>query len=589
MTYSHKYDLITDHDALGAIANRIEKAGVIGLDIETLGFDPLLGEIRLMQLNIDDEYKCVIDLFQTKGLGPVEGAIRRAKAIWIAHNTKFEQKWLWHKYRIRLWPAFCTFRASALLTNGKKELKNNLWDLYRRVLGVEPEVEDLGGSNWSGTLTQAQLDYAADDVMYLPKLRVALKSAMAADGLLTTALIEFESVLAEASIELNGFWLDKDQWLGIAVDNLKRSRECKDVLLAEMPHPSGQLGLPGMLPSWNLDSPSQMLKALERKGIKVENTREPTLAMVAAKHPVIKQILDYREASKQYSSFGPEFLQYLHPVTGRIHTSFFAMLTTGRYSSSNPNLQQIPRDIRFRRCFAAAPGKRLVAADYSGIEMRIVAEIADDPVMIDVFRRGEDIHTATAAIIAGVAVGDVTKPQRQAAKPVNFGLIYGMQAPKLVIYSMSNYGVAMTVKEAETYRNRYFGSGAYEGIARWHSRTMREGQRRRWARTMSGRIRYLDETAYNEYYNTPVQGTGADALKTALPLVHAAIQPYGDAMKIVHIVHDEIILEVDDNPECIAAAKALLQESMQKGMQKFLKKVPVVVDPSDGPTWADCH
>lgn len=591
------YALIERAEDLGPLAERIARAGVIGIDIETYdpirgggSFDPITGEIRLVQLNVNDEPDgiFVIDLMQTRTLGPVESAFRDTKAIFIAHNAKFEQKWFKYKYNMKLWPLFCTFRASALLNNGR-DLGNGLWDLYERELGIHEHPPDLAASDWSNpNLTKDQLAYAVDDVVHLPKLRTILKKKLAEAGLLLTALIEFGAILPEGEIELNGFGFDKESWLVLAQENKQRAFDMAEELFQQIPHPSGQIALPGMNAGWNLGSPQQMLKALRGMGIDVEDTKEATLSMVAGKHPIVKDILAHRKTAKQITSFGPDYLKHLHPVTGRIHTSFYAMLAAGRYSSSKPNLQQIPRDPRFRRCFTAAPGKTLVAADYAGIEMRIVAEISNDEELIRVFRDNEDAHKATAAIVKGKALDKITKAERQLAKPVNFGLIYGMEAKSLVLYSMSGYGVAMTVREAQNYIDRFF--DRYSGIKRWHDRVMRDGRRSGISRTLSGRLRYLDpQKAWNEFKNTPVQGSGADALKTSMCGIGSRIAAHADSMRMVHIVHDEVILEVDDEPDCIEMAESILHDEMKVGMEKFLKVVPVVVDPAHGRTWADVH
>lgn len=589
------YTIIERAEDLGPVAERVARAGVLGLDIETYDkrtgegtFDPLVGDIRLVQLNLDDEADgvYVIDKLKCGTIDPLISALRDTKAVTVIHNAKFEQKWFKHLHNLELWPIFCSFRASALIYNGKKGMSHSVDAVTDRELGISME-KGQGASRWGDSLTPEQYEYAADDVRHLLKLRERLKRKLADNGLLRTALIEFGCLLPEAAIELNGLHLDADAWLALAEDNRLESRRLGDDLLLELPHPENLLALPGMIPHWNLGSHPQMLKSMHHLGCMVDNTAETTLSMQAAEYPVVAKVLKQRKVAKSVSTFGPAYPgKWIHPVTGRVHTNLYAMLASGRYSSSKPNLQQIPRDPRFRRCFRAAPGKRLVAADYGGIEMRIVCEISEDEALLEIFLTGQDAHYATASIVMDKPVEEVTKAERQFAKPVNFGLIYGMQPDKLVLYAMSGYGVAMSEKQAKKYHKRYFEK--YQGIRRWHNRVMRDGRRTGMSYSMSGRLRHLDETAFNEFKNNPVQSTGADALKTAMPLVHKAIAPHGDSMKMVHIIHDEIILEVDDTPECVQAARTILHDEMKTAMEQFLKKVPVVVDPADGYTWADC-
>lgn len=428
MDIPHEY--ITKASDLGAIANRLIQEKVVGFDIETTSLNPRDGVIRLVQLALGDPHKpdiFVIDLWQTGGLGPVLDAMKETKALFVIHNAKFEQKWFWWFERFAFWPVFCTFRASALIYNGKRELKHGLDACITRELQETPANVGQGGSDWSRpSLSRDQLNYAAEDVLRIVRLYKALRVKLEHFGLLQTALIEFGVALPECRTELNGFHIDKSKWEGLAESNLYNSKSLKESLLSELPHPTGQLGLPGLSPGWNLGSPKQVLGSLHQlKGLsKLEDTKEMTLAMKAGRHPVIERILEWRGFNQRVKTFGPNYLRWVREDTGRIHTEYYAMLAAGRYSSSKPNLQQIPNDEDFRGCFTAPLGRILVAADYSGIEMRIVAEISNDPALTAVFVRGDDAHYSTASIIMEKPVSQVTPKERGFAKPVNFGLIY---------------------------------------------------------------------------------------------------------------------------------------------------------------------
>jgi len=517
-----RYEYVTDASALGAVANRVEQAKLIGFDIETTSLNPRDGKIRLVQLAMGDPADpdiYVIDLWQTEGLGPVLDAMRATKALFIIHNAKFEQKWFWWFHRFEFWPVFCTFRASAILYNGRRELRHNLDSVIVRELQEQPSNVGQGGSDWTRpNLGSEQLDYAAEDVLRLMRLYKALRQKLVQYGLLKCALIEFGVILPECRTELNGFHLAKDKWLALAEANLLNSKRLKEELLAELPHPMGQMALPGMTPGWNLGSPKQMLGSLHRiRGLhELEDTKEITLAMEAGRFPIIKKILEWRGYNQRVKTFGPNYLRWVRSDTGRIHTEYYALLAAGRYSSSKPNLQQIPRDADYRDCFTAPPGRVLILADYSGIEMRIVAEISNDPELIKVFTSGDDAHYATAAIILEKPVSEVTKAERQFAKPVNFGLIYGMMPAKLVLYAQSGYGVAMSLGQAERYHKRYF--DRFRGVARWHNKVSRDGRRQGISRTLSGRLRWLDpQKSWNEFKNCLDAKTEALTLRGWVP------------------------------------------------------------------------
>jgi DNA polymerase I-like protein with 3'-5' exonuclease and polymerase domains len=579
-----EYTLVTDRADLGKVCEAVQKADAFALDLETTALNPLDGDIRLISIGCSEE-AFVVDLFQTGGLGPLEGALRTSKGVKIIQNAKFDQKWLLHHYNLELWPIFDTYRASAVIHNGRK-VPHDLYTLYSRELGMLPRTQDLGGSNWAGALTKEQYDYAADDVILLPALRDSLRKQIFSFGLQHCALIEFGSVLPESAVELKGFYIDQPRWLALARENKSLSDQYKKKLLAQLPNPSSQLTLPGMDVSWNLDSTPQLLVALQKLNPKIANTAEIDLAQFLSAMPVIADIFKYREYSKCLAAFGPSFLEYVHPKTGRIHPQYYPFTGAGRFSCSAPNLQQIPRDTRFRECFRPENGRVYVVADYAGIEMRIAAEIAQDETLLRIFKEDKDAHYHTAAVINNVAEKDITKAQRQAAKAVNFGLIYGMGADKLVLYAQSNYGVSMTKRQAETFIERYFSE--YSSIQRWHKRAVNDGKRCGFTRTLSGRVRYLEaENTYSEFMNTPVQGTGADGLKRALREVYFRLKPFGDRAKMVHHVHDEIICEVDDDADLVEAVKNELRIGMQEAMATLLKSVPVRVDPGSGKTWAD--
>lgn len=482
---------------LPKIAGEIAEAEAVGLDIETTAYKPQHGHIRLVQINtLKGVY--VIDLFKTKTLDPVTEALA-GPAVKIVQAGVFEQLWFLAKYDCILWPLFDTHRASAMIHNGKN-LGHNLYDIYLRELGVSPEAPDLGGSDWSGHLTDAQYKYAAEDVVHLPALRQSLKPKLAKAGLNRIALLEFGAILGEAEMKRNGFPLNKDRWLALARDNKEKAEKIRSQLDLMLPHPSGQVSLPGMSSGFNLNSTQQLQKSFKRLGIDLTSTAENVLGMIASKHPSIPKLMEYKKVSKRVSSFGPDYLKHLDEATGRIHCDYWPLTGAGRYSCSDPNLQQIPRTKDFRGCFAPGEGKTFVVCDYGQIELRIAAEITGDKTLRGIYVKGEDAHQRTASLVSNVPFDQVSKEQRQAAKPVNFGLIYGLGWEKLIIYSQVSYGVTLTEGQAKKFIKRYF--EAYPAVRAWHDRALRDGQRTHMARTLWGRLRYLDpEKSRNEFFN----------------------------------------------------------------------------------------
>lgn len=635
------YKLVFASEELPAIAREVAAADLVALDLETANpgggpsTDPFTGRIRLCSLNtVKGRY--VIDLYKTGGLGPVAQALKDTKAIIVGQNVKYDQKWLlWH-YDIEFQRIFDCYRASNILYAGLPNVGHDLWSLYQRELKEKPEVDDLAASDWDGELTQKQYDYAADDVDKLLRLREVLKPKLVQAGLTKIAQLEFQAVLPEASIELNGFYLDSEMWLKRAAQDDARRRAAEAVVLDSLPNPNPvpepppeeppeeQGTIPGVEPKkkkgrvkkikpqapFNLNSPAQVLKALQMLGITqtwvdpetrqksvvpIRETKEITLAMEAERWPILEKFIEFRGYAQACKSFGPDYLENVHPTTKRIHCSYYPYTDAGRYACSKPNLQQIPRGKAFRECFRAEPGRKLAICDWSNIEMRLVAEISKDKALIKVFQDDRDAHYATAALLSGKEEKDITKPERQQAKPVNFGFIYGMQAAKLVLYAKAGYGVSMSESQAKKFRRKFF--EAYYGIAAWHDFAITSGKRLGETRTLWGRRRLIrDDRAHNEFFNSPVQGSGADGLKNSLRVVYdklralnegkAPLLAKGAKVGMIHMVHDEIILEHVDEPGMDEAAQKALYDGMMEGMAPMMKMVPTAAEVGGGDDWS---
>jgi DNA polymerase-1 len=284
------------------------------------------------------------------------------------------------------------------------------------------------------------------------------------------------------------------------------------------------------------------------------------------------------------TSFGENILEFIEPKTGRIHADFRQIgAPTGRFSCSNPNLQQIPHEEAYRRCFRAADGKKLVIADYSQIELRILADFSDDKNFINAFVSGEDFHTTTASQVFGVNPEDVSPDQRSFAKRLNFGIVYGVGASRFGLMT------GLSQSEAENTMRKYFGT--FRGLDAYLRDAGRSVVTNRTARTASGRTLRLrfDETDRQQVssarrygVNMPIQGTSADILKLALRLLHDSIR--GTSAKLVNIVHDEIIVECDA-AEAEATADRL-EKAMCAAGERYVKKVPVKVDAKIADEWA---
>ena len=346
--------------------------------------------------------------------------------------------------------------------------------------------------------------------------------------------------------------------------------------------------------NWN--SNPQILAAFESMGIPLNNTRAETLGRVD--HPLAKLVRDYRAARKRTGTYGRNWL--LDHVSNDVVRCQWNQCgaESGRMSCSNPNLQQIPRTTDYRRCFVARPGYVLIKADYSQIELRIGAKLANEIEMITAYQNGVDLHALTAANILGKPLSEVSKADRQLAKAINFGLLFGMGHYGLRKYAMTNYGTKLSEKQAKQYRDAFFKT--YPMLGAWHSRTRQKlvklmGKNPNATietHSLGGRRRILPVTkkdAQGKYYpnlnealNMPVQATGADGLKTAIALLSERRHECPDAVPVLY-AHDEIVIEC---PEADAeAAKQWLVKCMKDGMSLFIDPIPVVVEASIAKTW----
>jgi DNA polymerase-1 len=326
---------------------------------------------------------------------------------------------------------------------------------------------------------------------------------------------------------------------------------------------------------WKWDSPQHVAEALKAVECDVADTDDNTLA--ALDHPLAALLRDYRAAKKRAGTYGPGWLKGSY-AGGRVYAGWRQLgADSGRMACAAPNLQNLPRDARYRRCFVAPPGRVLVKADYSQIELRLAAKIANEPAMIDAYARGKDLHTLTARRLLGK--NEVSKADRQLAKALNFGLLYGMGARGFRVYARSHYGVELTEAQARQYRDAFF--AAYPGLRRWHRAVGRSGDGPVATRTLTGRRR-LGVVRFNDKLNCPVQGSGADGLKRALGLLWERRGECPGAVPVL-AVHDEVVVE------CAAdqadAAAAWLKRAMLDGMAPLADPVPVTVEVAVARTW----
>lgn len=591
------YQLIENDEDLLKSIELLKDEKVLGIDCETTGLDAHLHKLRLIQIASENNPTFLIDCFKCdiKLLQP----LLLNEAVKVFHNAKFDIQFLMSVGLEINQTIFDTLLANQLVTAGKSNVKSSLKVIASEYLGIELSKEERL-TDWSKEeLTEVQLRYSSIDAKILLPLRDKLKEAIVTANLVRVAKIEFDCIHAVAMMEFNGMLLDVSQWQSILEDSQKRKGELelelqtilKEKIANSTNNKSEQLTLIAndfdFSEEINLDSPSQLKEALNKADIKCDNTNSKTLKKLLPLNPeILKPLLEYKKVSKLISSFGDSLLKKINPITGRLHGSYWQLGSqSGRFTSSEPNLQQIPRNKEARSCFVASPNHKLVIADYSQIELRIASEVANDRTMIEAYNRGEDLHKLTASIVLNKPLSEVMKEDRQLAKACNFGLIYGQAVNGFRGYAQSNYGIKLSENEAKKIMDNFFKS--YSGLSQWHKKTKSRiyNQGVNETRTLANRRRLFDNPSPQQILNTPIQGTGADMLKSALGKLVTALKPFNGDARILATVHDEIILEAH---ESIASEVAsILSETMVNSGKEFLKRVPIEADSSIGDTWAD--
>jgi len=587
------YEVIKNPQDLRHAIDLLSSQPALGLDTETTDLDPFTSRLRLIQLAAPDKVFIVDlnsfgrdDLSECEELAPLRQLLAAQRPIKIAHNAKFDAKFIKHNLGVDLGGIFDTLLASQLVSAGDIEERHGLEAVAGRYLN-ETVDKTQRLSDWDFELSEAQLEYAARDAAVLLPLRERLIERLKAESLVKVAQLEFECVMTVVDIELAGFFMHKDRWLDQLAIVEKRRTELAEQLQQVLAVESSQGSLFGgpQREDLNLDSHQQLTQALSRLGIPVpDSTRNWKMQPLAAQYPVIGTLLEYRTVQKALTSYGENMIELINPLTKRLHADFRQIgAPTGRFACTNPNIQQVPHAVEYRRCFSGYPeNRKLVIADYSQIELRILAEFSGDQGFIDAFNSGADLHRVTASQVFNASLDQVTKEQRDFAKRLNFGVVYGIGAQRFALMT------GLTTPDAENVLKRYFGT--YRQLDTYLREAANRAVTDRQARTASGRLvrfRY-DENDRQQISmtqrngkNTPIQGTSADILKRALKLLKEELKD--SSAKIVNIIHDEVVVEADADEAASIASK--VESVMVAAGEEYLKTVPVKVETEIADEW----
>ncbi|MEJ2508623.1 MAG: DNA polymerase I [Gammaproteobacteria bacterium] len=602
---SGDYHTVLDANELDAWLQRLREAEVFAFDLETTSLDYMEAQIVGCSFAVNTGEAAYVPLAHDYPGAPEQldrdTVLERLRPLLedeacakLGHNLKYDMSVL-ASYGIELRGIrFDTMLESYVLDSTAS--RHDMDSLALKYLGHKNiSYEDVAGKGakqigFNEVALEEAAPYAAEDADIALRLHEHLWPRLGELPGLQRVFNEIEMPLVPvlSRMERHGVLIDVERLREQSAQLAERMAEIEQAAHDEAGAP------------FNLSSPKQIqailfdqlkLPVLAKTPKGQPSTAESVLAELALEYPLPRLILDYRAMAKLKSTYTDKLPEQVSPVTGRVHTSFHqAVAATGRLSSSDPNLQNIPirseEGRRIRQAFIAAPGYRMVAADYSQIELRIMAHLSGDEGLLRAFAAGEDIHRATAAEVFATMPEDVTGEQRRAAKAINFGLIYGMSAFGL------GRQLGIDRGEAQAYVDRYF--ARYPGVKDYMERTRVQAREQGYVETVFGRRLYLPEinasNAQRRQYaertaiNAPMQGTAADIIKRAMIRMDQTLRETGVDARMILQVHDELIFEV---------AGSLVQDVADVIVNTMVGaaelNVPLVVDVGVGANWDEAH
>ena len=598
----HQYHLVNTDQQLNDLISLLEKEKEICFDTETTNIDANLAELVGLSFSVKpgEAYyvPCPFDKQDCQTLlKKFEKIFNNENMVWVGQNLKYDLLILkWHGFELK-GKFFDTMLAHyAIEPEGKRSMDL----LSAKYLGYEPvHIEELIGKkgknqgNMKDVEVEKVKEYAGEDAditlqlknVFVPKIKEVAVEKIVNE-------VEFPLIEVLVGMEFEGINVDTHFLNDYSKELEKEAKEFEEKVYK-------QAGV-----RFNLASPKQLGEVLFEKlklDPKAKKTKtgqyatgEEVLAKLANQHSICNDILSFRELTKLKSTYVDALPQLINPKTGRVHTSYAqAVAVTGRLSSNNPNLQNIPirtdKGKEIRKAFIPRDNNHvLVSADYSQIELRIVAAISADENMCNAFKTGKDIHTATAAKVFNVSEADVTKEMRYKAKSVNFGIIYGQGAFGLA----ENLGISRT--EAKEIIDNY--KKQFPNIQKYMDDTIASGRDKGYVETLMGRKRWLKDIASANFtlrafaernaINSPIQGTAADMIKLAMIKIHEAFNKHQFKSKMILQVHDELVFDVAKDE--LDKVKPIILDCMQHALQ-LPNAVPTDAELGSGMNWLEAH
>lgn len=582
------YTFINEQNQLPMVLEKLDPHNQLTVDLECGGLNPWQNKVLLIQIATPKE-TFVIDARRVN-IEPLKAILESPYVLKILQNAKFDYQFLKLQKGIVLDNVYDTMIAEHILNAGRisygqSKLQYLAWK-HAKISLEKPQ--GLMFDEHINIFTEQQLEYAAKDAAVLWDIFDIQKKELESEGLIRIALLEFGVLPAIAEMELNGVLINKEDWRSF-LEEVEETRQEHAKILYDFfaPTRAQQSFIDGVI-DINLKSVPQVQAAFAEAGIDLSDTQKTTLKRVG--HPATLALIEYRKYSKFLNTYGENIFEFINPITGRIHADFGQAFTdSGRLSCRNPNLQNIPiRDTpRFRQCFIADKGNKLISADFGQIELRIIADHSQDRNLIKAFNSGEDIHTLTAQSVFGRE--NISKDERSLAKNMVYGMSYGISYGGFA--KRWNMDISEATRLLKEFTKHYPKANSWL----WHS-----GKRaliRGYARTKLGRKRWFIvekplnwkdwriQRAAREARNHPVQGGSADMIKLALTEIQKEFVKglVERGVKLILSVHDEICVEAPE--EEVEEVKNIMIQEMMKAGEKVIQAVPIEVDVTIGDTW----
>lgn len=529
----------------------MNKTKIAFIDLETDSLNPRSGTIKLVVSAMENEevsYKKFID-------DDFRSLLKNNNIPKVFHNAKFDVEYLVNN-GCEVNNYHCTLIMAQVLGEEKLSLK----ELTKKYLGVDMDKSMQHSDNWQEEITQEHIDYAVKDVEYTRALYYKLQDLLISKKLLMTYERERRALPAVIMLENNGIKMEFDKWNLRLEDDRKLSQELESTIRNLLNN--SQL---------NLNSPKQLVESIAGYGIKLHSTSDDELAKYSDEHEVIKLLRKYRKLQTKIKTYGEKLKSFIDD-DGRIRANWRLIgAKSGRMSCNNPPLQAMPGNSR--EFFIAEKGHKLVCADYSQVELRVLASISGDENLINYFKNSVDLHTGTASLVFKKAIEEVTKEERQVAKSLNFGIVYGITAYGIQ-KNLRRSGLEVTLEEAEDYRLEFL--RVYPKVRELQDSLLRAD----YIRSLGGRRWQGSNLSMTQRLNLPIQGSAAEGLKEALALL---VERLKDSWKLVAVVHDEILLEVPEYES--EEAKNILESCMIEGMKTIVEDIPIIIDSSISNNW----